>query len=772
MRAATGTVLRQLLFGLALCASARAADQIYFPAVDNVTNVLVQQINAENTRIDIAVWYLSEHRVSMAIANRWNAGVPVRLFGDRGSIFEADPHTKAEFYWLANQGVPIRLRYNPTWYPEINHWKAAIFAGQNKVLFGSGNFAPTELAPISATNYDDESELLSDDPALVGAFKTKFDLMWNDTTPEPRSIYGPPPYLKNWDDACALESACADYHTLYPNPKPMVVNTLRLEPNNAMPPDLIWGQGPDFNNRLTKEIYNESNHIDLGVYRLTVNNITQALLDQFHGGVSMRVIVDTDQYANRLYPEYWLTHANIDKLWASGVQIRQRVHAGVTHMKTLITSTYATNASSNYAATWQRDHDYFVSAATKPAVYAALKNRFETMWNDPVGFASFSPQPPDAPTPNSPAPGATNVSTAATLAWNRAAFATSYDLYLGTSPATLEFVGNTPAQLVNDPPATYSVTVAIRSGTTYYWRVVSRSNATVVNPSLVGASSVWSFTTTGTPPPAGVSGSRDFNNDGRPDLVWQNDSTRQATVWYMGGAQGSTLVGWNYLSSVGVAGWRIVGSADFNADGHPDLIWQNDSTRQATVWYMGGMQGTTLLGWGYLAAKSVPGWKIVATADFNGDGRPDLVWQNDSTRQATVWYMGGPQGASLLGWTYLAANNVPGWKIVGAGDFNGDGRPDLVWQNDSTRQVTVWYMGGTGGSVKTGWGYLASSGPAGWTVVGASDLNGDGNADLTWQNDATRELTVWYMGGAQGDALLGWGYLSSTSMPGWRAILR
>jgi hypothetical protein len=748
---------------------------MYFPAIDNVTNVLVQQINAETGRIDIAVWYLSEHRVSIAIANRWNAGVPVRLLGDRGAIFEADPHTKAEFYWLANQGVPIRLRYNPTWYPEINHWKAAIFAGQNKVLFGSGNFAPTELAPLSATNYDDESELLTDDPAIVGAFKTKFDQMWNDTTAEPQSIYGPPPYLKNWDDACALERACADYHTLYPNPKPMMVDTARLEPNNPMPGDLIWGQGPDFNTRLTQEIYNEPNRIDIVVYRLTVNSITQALLDRFHANVPLRVIVDTYQYANRLYPEYWLTHANIDKLWASGVQIQQRVHAGVTHMKTLITSTYATNGSSNYAATWQRDHDYFVSAATKPAIYTALKNRFETMWNDSVGFTPFSPQPPDAPQPSSPAPGASGVLTNATLAWNRAPFATSYDVYLGTSPATLELVGNTPAQLVNDPPATYSVTVAIQSGTTYYWRVVSRSNATVINPSLVGTSPVWSFTTAGTPPPPpvpGVTVRRDFNNDGRPDLVWQNDSTRQATVWYMGGAEGSSLIGWKYLSSTGVAGWSIVGSADFNGDGHPDLIWQNDSTRQATVWYMSGVQGTTLLGWSYLAATAMPGWKIVATADFNGDGRPDLVWQNDSTRQATVWYMGGLQGASRLGWAYLAANKVPGWKIGGASDFNGDGRPDLVWQNDATRSVTVWYMGGAGGDVSTGWGYLASTGATGWTVVGALDLNRDGHGDLVWQNDATRQVTVWYMGGAQGDTLLGWTYLSSSGVPGWHAILR
>src|SRR2546423_15461695 len=101
--------------GLALAATlaatpAAAADQVYFSSNTNVTDILVGYINRETVRIDISSWYLSEHSISIAIANRFKAGVPVRLMGDRGAIFEADPHTKAEFYWLAAQGVPIRLR--------------------------------------------------------------------------------------------------------------------------------------------------------------------------------------------------------------------------------------------------------------------------------------------------------------------------------------------------------------------------------------------------------------------------------------------------------------------------------------------------------------------------------------------------------------------------------------------------------------------------------------------------------------------------------------
>jgi hypothetical protein len=134
--------------------------------------------------------------------------VRVRLVGDRVSIFESDPLTRREFYWLASQGVPIRIRYFPTWFPEIDHWKATIFVGQNLVSFGSANYTPFELRPASSTNYKDETVMFSDDPAIVGAFKTKFDRFWNDTSSEPRSRIVNPPFFKNWNDACATESRC------------------------------------------------------------------------------------------------------------------------------------------------------------------------------------------------------------------------------------------------------------------------------------------------------------------------------------------------------------------------------------------------------------------------------------------------------------------------------------------------------------------------------------------------------------------------------------
>ena len=80
---------------------------------------------------------------------------------------------------------------------------------------------------------------------------------------------------------------------------------------------------------------------------------------------------------------------------------------------------------------------------------------------------------------------------------------------------------------------------------------------------------------------------------------------------------------------------------------------------------MGGAQGNTFLWWDWLSSTDVSGWTLVGTADFNGDGKPDLVWQNDA-RQVVVWYMGGAPRKyfPMVGLAGTAYDPVPGWRVI------------------------------------------------------------------------------------------------------------
>jgi hypothetical protein len=54
-----------------------------------------------------------------------------------------------------------------------------------------------------------------------------------------------------------------------------------------------------------------------------------------------------------------------------------------------------------------------------------------------------------------------------------------------------------------------------------------------------------------------------------------------------------------------------------------------------------------------------------------------------------------------------------GWSLIGTADFNGDGKPDYVLYNASTRQTAIWYMNN---NVFAG-GALGPILPANWNLV-------------------------------------------------------
>jgi ELWxxDGT repeat protein len=256
-------------------------------------------------------------------------------------------------------------------------------------------------------------------------------------------------------------------------------------------------------------------------------------------------------------------------------------------------------------------------------------------------------------------------------------------------------------------------------------------------------------------------GTGDFNADSHSDILWQNASG-QAAIWEMNGtsqiAGGSALVGPNPGPS-----WKSVGTGDLNADGHSDILWQNASG-QAAIWEMNGTSqiaaGSALVG-----PNPGPSWKVVGSGDFNGDGFSDILWQNANGR-AAIWEMNGlnqiANGSASVG-----PNPGPSWKVVGSGDFNGDGFSDILWQN-ANGQAAIWEMNGT--SQIAGGSALVGPNPgASWKAVGASDYNGDGFSDILWQNAANGQAAIWEMNGvnqiAGGSQLVGPAPGSS-----WRAV--
>src|SRR5207245_2307295 len=137
-------------------------------------------------------------------------------------------------------------------------------------------------------------------------------------------------------------------------------------------------------------------------------------------------------------------------------------------------------------------------------------------------------------------------------------------------------------------------------------------------------------------------------------------------------------------------------------------------------------------------------WADVQTGDFNGDGRTDVVGRY---LQGGQWYVALSDGAGHFTtslWDVWSPDVT--WVDVKVGDLNGDGKADLIGRVQETGQ---WWAGlSTGTSLRTSL-WATWSPDVTWVDVQLGDLTGDGKADVIGR---VLESGQWFTGVSTGAA--------------------
>jgi hypothetical protein len=225
-----------------------------------------------------------------------------------------------------------------------------------------------------------------------------------------------------------------------------------------------------------------------------------------------------------------------------------------------------------------------------------------------------------------------------------------------------------------------------------------------------------------------IAGTGDFNGDGRDDVLWRNDSG--AVTNWLGQANGSFAS--NFANSYGEVdnSWDIAGTGDFNGDGRDDVLWRNHSG--AVTNWLGQANGGFASNFANAHVAVDNSWHIAGTGDFNGDGRDDVLWRNDSG--AVTNWLGQANGGFVGNFENAATHAATNWHIAGTGDFNGDGRDDVLWRSDNG-DITNW-LGQANGAFVGNFANASHHAGSEWNVASIGDYNGDGRDDVLWRSDS------------------------------------
>jgi len=178
--------------------------------------------------------------------------------------------------------------------------------------------------------------------------------------------------------------------------------------------------------------------------------------------------------------------------------------------------------------------------------------------------------------------------------------------------------------------------------------------------------------------------------------------------------------------------------ADFNGDGNLDLVVANSGSDNVTI-LLGDGKGT------FVEAKGSPfpaGHQPndICIGDFNGDGKLDLAIANHGVKYLTVLLGDGHGGFSPAPGSPVKVLSRPHTHGVASGDFNRDGKLDLVTESWGENKVTVVFGDGRGGFASPGVQFGVGKMP--YQRVRVADVNLDGNADILTTNLEGDSVTV------------------------------
>jgi hypothetical protein len=228
--------------------------------------------------------------------------------------------------------------------------------------------------------------------------------------------------------------------------------------------------------------------------------------------------------------------------------------------------------------------------------------------------------------------------------------------------------------------------------------------------------------TAGTQVPGTPLAIADFNGDGKPDVLESGTGT---LLVLLGNGDATFKAA---ATTASAAALQPIATTDLNGDGKADVV---GTFANNLIVYLSKGDGTFAAGVSYSLGLASPGSTLnsfdISFADFNGDGKTDVVVSSAGRADQEIVFLGNGDG------TFQAARSSAGipfpcsTALAVSGDFTGDGKPDLALNCQITTPFGVYVLAGNGDGTFQA---PTLSIPNVSGTMAAADLNGDGKLDL------------------------------------------
>lgn len=254
----------------------------------------------------------------------------------------------------------------------------------------------------------------------------------------------------------------------------------------------------------------------------------------------------------------------------------------------------------------------------------------------------------------------------------------------------------------------------------------------------------------------------DWDKDGRKDVIVKTRGGDLSAQPVTRNAQNVVSVAGGYRIGIGWGGYTIAGVADWDRDGHMDILGRENSTGELWLY-----PGVSIMGFSQEPRVRIgTGWNgftYAGVADWDLDGKQDVIARNDATMDLLLYSGAGNRLADAAAWAYSTTANLgTGWApsvftLVGVVDWDRDGKPDVITRDSDS---VLWMYPGSGArspyagtpfrfQLGSGWGPMDNT-----TVRAVNDLDGDGAADVLARWGGWNPSSFWFYRGSGARAVM------------------